>query len=133
MYLSPVPFLLQANLPLNQILYSEINSNDKIASKQIKINSNKKLTKIYDYYFDKFNDEFDHNPVFSRYMNNYVAANLLKAGYYFGTVQERHDSDPVVRKLRYQDIHPKYRWIFKTPRWFGYIIYQIVCLKKKIQ
>ena len=91
------------------------------------------LTKDIKYYFDKFNDEFDHNPVFSRFMNNYVAANLLKEGYYFGTVQERHDSDLVVRKLRYQDIHPKYRWIFKTPRWFGYIIYQIVCLKKKIK
>lgn len=35
-----------------EILYSEINSNDKIASKQIKINSDKKLTKIYDYCID---------------------------------------------------------------------------------
>jgi glycosyltransferase involved in cell wall biosynthesis len=91
------------------------------------------LTKDIKYYFDKFNDEFDHNPVFSRFMNNYMAANLLKEGYYFGTAQERKDSDVVVKKLRYQDIHPKYRWIFKTPRWFGYIIYQIVCLKKKIK
>lgn len=91
------------------------------------------LTKDIKYYFDKFNDEFDHNPVFSRFMNNYVAANLLKEGYFFGTAQECKDSDVVVKKLRYQDIHPKYRWIFKTLRWFGYIIYQIVCLKKKIK
>lgn len=91
------------------------------------------LTKDIKYYFDKFNDEFESNPVFSRFMNNYVATNLLKDGYYFGSKQERIDSDVVVRKLRYQDIHPKYKWIFKTPRWFGYIVYKIVCLKKKIK
>lgn len=91
------------------------------------------LTKDIKYYFDKFNEEYDRNPVFSRFMNNYVAMNLLADGYYFGTKQEQRDSDVVVRKLRYQDIHPKYRWIFKTPRWFGYIVYKIVCLKKKIK
>lgn len=91
------------------------------------------LTKDIKYYFDKHNDEFERNPVFSRFMNNYIAANLLKEGYYFGTVQERKDSDVVVKKLRYQDIHPKYRWIFKTPRWFGWIVYQIVCLKKNLK
>lgn len=91
------------------------------------------LTKDIKYYFDKFSGEFEHNSVFSRFMNNYVAANLLKDGYYFGTEQERKDSDAIVSKLRYQDIHPKYRWIFKTPRWFGYMVYKIVCLKKKIK
>lgn len=88
------------------------------------------LTKDIKYYFDKHNEEFECNPVFSHFMNNYVAANLLKDGYYFGSKQERIDSDEVVKKLRYQDIHPKYRWIFKTPRWFGYIVYKIVCFKK---
>ena len=91
------------------------------------------LTKDIKYYFDKFSGEFEHNSVFSRFMNNYVAANLLKDGYYFGTEQERKDSDVVVRKLRYQDIHPKYQWIFKTPRCLGYLIYKMVCLKKKIK
>ena len=91
------------------------------------------LTKDIKYFFDKHNEEFEHNPVFSHFMNNYVAANLLKDGYYFGSKQERIDSDEVVRKLRYKDIHPKYRWIFKTPRWFGYIVYKIVCLKKKVK
>jgi glycosyltransferase involved in cell wall biosynthesis len=91
------------------------------------------LTKDIKYYFDKFNDEFDCNPVFSRFMNNYVASRLLTEGYYFGTKQERLDSETAVKKLRYQDIHPKYRWIYKTPRWFGYIVYKIVCLRKKIK
>jgi glycosyltransferase involved in cell wall biosynthesis len=91
------------------------------------------LTKDIKYYFDKHNEEFERNPVFSHFMNNYVAANLLKEGYYFGSEQERIDSDEVVKKLRYQDIHPKYRWIFKTPRWFGYIVYKIVCLRKRLK
>ena len=91
------------------------------------------LTKDIKYYFDKFYEEFDRNPVFSRFMNNLVASKILQFGYYFGNEQERKDSDVVVSKLRFQDIHPKYRWIFKTPRWFGYIVYKIVCLKKKIR
>ena len=89
------------------------------------------LTKDIKYYFDKFCDEFDCNPTFSRYMNNYVASSLLQEGYYFGTEQERKDSDVVVKKLRYGDIHPKYRWIYKSPRWFGWLVYKVVCLKKK--
>lgn len=91
------------------------------------------LTKDIKYYFDKFTDDCDRDPVFSRYINDYVASKLLQFGYYFGTKQERKDSDVVVKKLRYSDIHPKYRWIFKSPRWFGYMVYRIVCLKKKIK
>lgn len=90
------------------------------------------LTKDIKYYFEKFIGEFERNPKFSHFMNNYVAAELLMEGYYFGSKQERKDSDKVVKKLRYQDIHPKYKWIYKTPRWFGYLVYKIVCLKKRI-
>ena len=90
------------------------------------------LTRDIKYYFDKFDNDFDQNPEFSRHMNNLVATGLLLDGYYFGTEQERKDSDVIVKKLRYKVIHPKYRWIFKTPRWFGYIVYKIVCLKKNV-
>lgn len=90
------------------------------------------LTKDFKYYIDKYYDEFDKNPAFSRYLNDIVASRLLYNGYYFGTRQERRDSDVVVKKLRYRDIHPKYRWIFKTPRWFGWIVYRIVNLKKRL-
>lgn len=89
------------------------------------------LTKDIKYYIDKYHSDFEQHPAFSKFMNNYVAAGLLNEGYYFGSNQERRDSDEVVKHLRYQDIHPKYRWIFKTPRWFGKIVYRIVCLKKK--
>ncbi len=90
------------------------------------------LTKDIKYYFDKHNDEFENNPVFSHFMNNYVAANLLKDGYYFGTKQERIDSDVIVQKLRYQDIHLKYKWMFKTPRCLGWLVYNVICLKKRL-
>ena len=56
----------------------------------------------------------------------------LNNRYYFGTKQERIDSDIIVKKLRYRDIHPKYWFIFRTPRWFGKIVYKIVCLKKEL-
>lgn len=84
------------------------------------------------YYFDKYNEEFDCNLEFSHFLNNYVAANLLKDGYYFGTKQERIDSDVIVAKLRYSDIHPKYYWIFKTPRCIGWVVYKMVNIKKKL-
>ena len=90
------------------------------------------LTKDIKYYIDKYSREFDSNPSFSCFMNNYVAANLLKYGYYFGRKQERVDSDIIVTKLRYKDIHPKYFWIFRMPRCLGWVIYKIVCLKKKL-
>ena len=89
------------------------------------------LTKDIKYYFDKYNEEFDRNPVFSRFMNNYVASSLLQDGYYFGSKQEQLDSNVVVKKLRYKDIHLKYRWIFLLPRCFGKWVYNIVNLKKK--
>lgn len=112
------------------LVYYNQNAENRVASDTGK---HFPLTRDIKYYFDKHNDKFISNPVFSHYINNYVAANLLKEKYYFGSRQDRIDSDVVVRKLRYEDIHPKYRWIFKTPRWFGWIVYQIVCLKKNLK
>lgn len=91
------------------------------------------LTKDIKYYIDKYQSDFQQHPAFSKFMNNYVATGLLNEGYYFGSAQERKDADVVVKKLKYDDIHPKYRWIYKSPRWFGKIVYGIVCLKKKIK
>lgn len=81
-------------------------------------------------YIDKYSDDFTENPLFARYLCNGFAASLLKDGYYFGTKSERRESDHVVKHFRYSLIHPKYRFIFQTPRWFGWIVYKIVCLKK---
>lgn len=91
------------------------------------------LTRDIKYYIDKYQKDFDQNSEFSRYMNSFVASRLLKEGYYFGSPQERKDADVVAGKLRYDDIHPKYRWIFKTPRWIGKVVYLSICLKKRIK
>lgn len=90
------------------------------------------LPKDIKYYLDKFKSDFKNNRAFSHYLNSRVAADLLSEKYYFGTPQDKKDADYVVGLLQFSDIHPKYRWIFMTPRWFGWIVYRIVSLKKAI-
>ena len=90
------------------------------------------LSRDIKYYIDKFEDDFKCNKAFSRYLNSHAAADLLSEGYYFGSRQDRTDADHVVSLLQYSDIHPKYRWIFKTPRWLGWVVYRIVSLKKAL-
>lgn len=88
------------------------------------------LSRDIKYYIDKFEDDCKRDKVFSHYLNSLVAVGLLSKGYYFGSRQERIEADHVASLLHFADIHPKYRWIFKTPRWFGWIMYKIVSLKK---
>lgn len=88
------------------------------------------LSKDIKYYIDKFEADFKTNKAFSRYLNSHVAADLLSGGYYFGSTRDRSDANYVKCLLQYNDIHPKYRWIFRTPRWFGHIVYRVVTLKK---
>lgn len=90
------------------------------------------LIKDIKYYLDKFESDFKSNKAFSHFLNTQAAADLLSEKYYFGTPQEREAADHVASLLQYSDIHPKYSWIFKTPRWFGWIVYKIVTLKKSI-
>ena len=90
------------------------------------------LKKDIKYYIDKYENDFKNDKAFSHYLHSLVAAKLLSEGYYFGTPQERADADHVASILHYDDIHPKYRWIFKPPRWLGWIVYRIVTLKKTI-
>ena len=90
------------------------------------------LSKDIKYYIDKYEDDFKSNKAFSHFLNSLTAAELLSKGYYFGSLQDRMDADHVANLLHYSDIHPKYCWIFKTPRWFGWIVYKTVTLKKMI-
>ena len=91
------------------------------------------LTRYLPYYIDKYQREFDKNRVFSKYLCTLAAVTILYKGYYFGNKKDRIDADKIVKYLRYEDIHPKYRFIFKTPRFIGQLIYKLVCIKKSIQ
>ena len=90
------------------------------------------LNKDIKFYIDKYIPYFKKNKTFSKFLNSRCAAALIYEGYYFGTTEERKAADKVVDGLQFDDIHPKYKWIFKTPRWFGRIVYAIVGLKKWI-
>lgn len=91
------------------------------------------LTKCFEYYIGKYDEEFNANKDASHYISTRVATDILRDDYYFGTKEDRKKSDELVKSLHYQDIHPKYRFIFKTPRFIGWLVYKIVCFKKKIQ
>lgn len=90
------------------------------------------LAKCFEYFIGKYDEEFNNNRAASHYISTRVAADILRNDYYFGSKDDRKKSDELVKDLHYQDIHPKYRFIFKTPRWLGRIIYKIVCLKKNV-
>ena len=89
------------------------------------------LTRYLPYYIDKYQREFDKNRVFSKYLCTLAAVTILYKGYYFGNKKDRIDADKIVKYLRYKDIHPKYRFIFKTPRFIGQLIYKLVCIKNQ--
>lgn len=91
------------------------------------------LIRYLPYHIDKYQKEFDENRAFSKYLCTLAAVTILHKGYYFGNKKDRIDADKVVKYLRYQDIHPKYRFIFKTPRYIGKLVYKLVNLKKSIR
>lgn len=90
------------------------------------------LRKCFEYYIGKYQDSFQENRLASSYICSQVAATILLENYYFGNKQDRNASDKMINDLMYEDIHPKYRWIFKTPRCIGWVVYKIVCLKKSL-
>ena len=90
------------------------------------------LAKYLPYYIDKYQREFDRNRAFSKFLCTLSAVIILRENYYFGKVDDRKKAERVVKYLRYQDIHPKYYWIFKTPRYIGWVVNQLVNLKKKL-
>ena len=91
------------------------------------------LKRYLPYHIDKYQQYFKSNKQFSKYLGTWAATKLLNEGYYFGSKKDRIDSNKVVKYLPYGDIHPKYRFIFKTPRFIGKLVYKLVCLKKTIQ
>lgn len=83
------------------------------------------------YYVDKYNEYCSANYIFSHYIHTLTAARISK--YYFHITKERKYAREVIKKLRYKDIHVKYRLWYKSPYLIGLIIYKLVNLKHKLK
>ena len=93
------------------------------------LNIHHDLRKCFEYYLDKYKAFFAANHDVAHYIGSRVA-NFLLVHYYFGSKVDREAATEAVNHLPYYAIHPKYRFIFQTPRWFGWIVYKLVTLKK---
>ncbi len=92
------------------------------------------IYKCWDYYIDKYKDDFKIHPDFARFVGMRVAINILRKNYYFGNKEDRVATDHIVRYLPYKNLPFKYRLIFKTPRCIGKPLYYIslfIKLRKK--
>lgn len=96
------------------------------------INAHFEITQRWECYIEKFVPYFAENKAFAGFLSMRVAANLLYGGYYFGNSHDRKCSDDIVKNLSYPDIPFKYSLIFQTPRCFGWLVYQLSRLKKKM-
>ncbi len=96
------------------------------------INAHSDICKNFEFYIGKYSHYFDQCKDASRYISSRAAAMILRENYYFGNSYDRKATDLIVKNLRFDDIHIKYRFIFLVPRFIGFFIYQIVCLKKKL-
>ena len=91
------------------------------------------IYQCWDYYIDKYTDDFKQHPDFARFVGMRVDINILRRNYYFGDEEDRKATDHIVQYLPYEYLPFKYRLIFKTPRWLGKIIYQTTLRLKKIK
>ena len=89
------------------------------------------LSSFLPFYIDKYDGYCNSNSIFAHYIHTFAAANILK--YYFANRKERKIARSVIPKLRFKDIHPKYKWIFKTPYPIGYLIFILLKFKHHIK
>ena len=97
------------------------------------INTHFDIKKRMDYYIDKFVPYFAANQSFSKFINVRIAWNILKGNYYFGDKYDREATDEIVVQMSYDDMPPKYRLIFRTPRCIGRIVYELTKIARKIK
>lgn len=97
------------------------------------INAHFDIKKRMDYYIEKFVPYLSVNKSFSKYINVRIAWNILKGNYYFGDKYDRKATDEIVAQMSYDDMPKKYRWIFRTPRCIGRLVYELTKIVKKIK
>lgn len=91
------------------------------------------IYRCWDYYIDKYVDDFKLHPDFARFVGLRVAINILRKNYYFGNKEDRVATDHIVRYLPYKNLPFKYRLIFKTPRSIGKPLYYFSLFIKRLK
>lgn len=112
------------------VFYNKIMVKYQLDAENRALNKKRELKDFLPYYVSKYNDYCIENKEFSYFIHTFCAANLRT--YYFGTKQERKDARLAVKSLRYNDIHPKYRYWYKTPFFIGKIFYALTNYKHKL-
>lgn len=84
-----------------------------------------------EYYVEKYVPYFAENPSFARFISLRAAWLILQEGYYFGDKYDRDATDKIVKYLAYEQMPDKYKWIFRTPRCIGRVVYELTKLLKK--
>lgn len=91
------------------------------------------IYQCWDYYIDKYAEDFKLHPDFARFVGMRVAINILSNNYYFGNEEDRKATDHIACYLPLKYMPFKYTLIFKTPRWLGQQIYRCSMLLKRLK
>ena len=86
-----------------------------------------------EYYIDKYVPYFAEHPAFARFISLRAAWLILQGDYYFGNKYDREATDKIVKYFAYEHMPYKYKFIFKTPRYIGRVVYELSKIFKKIR
>ncbi|MCQ2075926.1 MAG: glycosyltransferase family 2 protein [Bacteroidaceae bacterium] len=90
----------------------------------------KKLKDFLPYYVDKYESYKLKNWTFYQWVNRWCAVHIRN--YYFNQKMQRCDAKVAAAKLDFSVIPFKYRLLFKTPFFVGYLVYTINNIKNKM-
>lgn len=94
------------------------------------MNNTRNLRYFLPYYVDKYSSYKSHSDFYT-FIQRWSAVHIRP--YYFGgDKMQRADAKVAVRKLDYSVLPSKYRYLFKTPHWFGSLVYVISNLKQRL-
>lgn len=95
-------------------------------------NAHYEITHCMEYYIDKYSADFNRDNAFARFISMRATERILYGHYYFGNKHDRDCSNHIVKHLSFSNLPYKYTLIFKTPRFIGWVVFQLSCLKKRL-
>lgn len=95
------------------------------------ITTNRPLKEFLPFYLSKYDRYCEDNPVFSHFIHTLCATNLIS--YYFNPDKEvREMACNAVMHLRYDEIHFKFRLLYKFPYFAGHLFLLLLKFKQRI-